>query len=193
MSSDKGRRTVVCVVLQLLHIFIVISAEKNIVSRNSAENYKSRQSTANPNISRIFGSTGFIILKKMWLENLRCYSTAFAVALCLSVSQVGGRCSIDSAEWTQLVVTARTSFDLSRKKGYVHLELEFLDRKYLYFWTYQNFLIAQRKARLRAKTSSIHPSVWTLLRLATDTQTGTLKTRDWKTQDWKTQEHHVYG
>jgi len=29
-------------------------------SRNLAENYKSRQNTANPNISRICGSAGFI-------------------------------------------------------------------------------------------------------------------------------------
>jgi len=33
-----------------------------MVSRNLAENYKSRQNKANPNISRI-GSAGFIFLK----------------------------------------------------------------------------------------------------------------------------------
>jgi len=32
------------------------------VSRNLAENYKSRQNTANLNISRIFGSAGFIFI-----------------------------------------------------------------------------------------------------------------------------------
>jgi len=32
------------------------------ISRSLAEDYKSRQNTDNPNISRIFGSAGFIFL-----------------------------------------------------------------------------------------------------------------------------------
>jgi len=41
-----------------------ISAEKNYkVGRSLADNYKSRQNTANPNISRIFGSAGFFLFK----------------------------------------------------------------------------------------------------------------------------------
>ena len=35
------------------------------VSRNLAENYKSRQNTANPNISRIYGSAGFILKNRL--------------------------------------------------------------------------------------------------------------------------------
>jgi len=40
-------------------------SRKIIVSRNLAENHKSRQNTANPNISRVFGSGGFIFRKKI--------------------------------------------------------------------------------------------------------------------------------
>jgi len=67
MPSDKGRPTVVCIVLRLLYSFINISenfsqfsGKKNYKARrNLVENYKSRQNTANQNISRISGSAGF--------------------------------------------------------------------------------------------------------------------------------------
>jgi len=41
-----------------------ISTEK--FTRNLAKNYKLRQNTANPNISCIFGSAGFILFKFCW-------------------------------------------------------------------------------------------------------------------------------
>jgi len=67
MRSDKGSPTVVCIVLRLLYSFINISenfsqfsGKKNYKARcNLVENYKSRQNTANQNISRISGSAGF--------------------------------------------------------------------------------------------------------------------------------------
>jgi len=43
-------------------------SRKIIVSRNLSENHKSRQNTANPNISRVFGSGGFIFRKKIGWE-----------------------------------------------------------------------------------------------------------------------------
>jgi len=67
MRSDKGSPTVICIVLQLFYSFINISenfsqfsGKKNYKARrNLVENYKSRQNTANQNISRISGSAGF--------------------------------------------------------------------------------------------------------------------------------------
>jgi len=44
-----------------------ISAEKLYkVGLNLAEKYKSRQNTATPNISRIFGLAGFVLKKVGW-------------------------------------------------------------------------------------------------------------------------------
>jgi len=59
-------------VLQPLYVFILWISLKTVgvfqpknykVGRSLADNYKSRQNTANPNISRIFGSAGFFLFK----------------------------------------------------------------------------------------------------------------------------------
>jgi len=59
-------------VLQPLYVFILWISLKTVgvfqpknykVGRSLADNYKSRQNTADPNISRIFGSAGFFLFK----------------------------------------------------------------------------------------------------------------------------------
>jgi len=89
MSSNKGRPTAVCrpiVLPLLLHFYFIdisenfrrISAEK-LHSRNLAENYKPRQNTANPNISRIFGWAGFIFLKSARKSSTGCLVSSIGV------------------------------------------------------------------------------------------------------------------